>query len=381
MMISRYKPFLVLLLLLFSSSPAWACKFKSVTFDTDFSMGALASCEQLSAHTYKLIIEPENTPINNSAWYAFKVSSTTEQSIDVTLEYKDGKHRYPPKFSYDGERWQLLAYKKLKKDKDTISARFTLFVNEEPVWVAGQEIINASDYDDWTTTLAAQHNLKRYKIGASVEKRDIWALESNAQSNRWLVIVGRQHPPEITGAQALFSFVETLYADIAVARKFREQFNILIVPLVNPDGVEKGHWRHNVGGKDLNRDWYNFSQPETTAVHQKLQEIVKAGGKIEFALDFHSTWKDLFYTMPVDYGLEKPEFSKIWLESLDKTLPGFEVDERPGVSKNPGVFKQYIADKYGVHAVTYEVDDDADRNQTKTVAKTSAYLLMKLMVP
>jgi hypothetical protein len=31
----------------------------------------------------------------------------------------------------------------------------------------------------------------------------------------------------------------------------------------NPDGVDKGHWRLNDGGVDLNRDWGPFTQPET----------------------------------------------------------------------------------------------------------------------
>ena len=84
--------------------------------------------------------------------------------------------------------------------------------------------------------------------------------------------------------------------------------------------------------------------------------------------------------MPTDNGLAKPELAKTWLDNLAKTLPDFEVDIRPGSTPGRGVFKQYIADTYGVHAVTYEVGDHANRNEIDLVAKTSAMLLMKLLL-
>lgn len=373
-------------ILLFIPSSLLACEFDSVTFDLDFSGAALESCEQKGKFEYDLWVKPENTPINNSAWYAFKVSAETPQTIYINLKYRwEGYHRYPPKVSYDGTNWQLLAYKpkmgKVDDEKREISAHFKLAVSDKPVWISAQEIINVADYDSRISNWQTANQLKRYQISESVEKRPIWALESNADSDKWLVMIGRQHPPEVTGALAMLPFVDTVLSKLTIAQKFRQQYNILIVPIVNPDGVENGHWRHNVGGKDLNRDWAERTQPETLGIHNRLQEIVAAGGKIEFALDFHSTWKNLFYTMPTDYeGLADPMFSETWLTNLGKTLPKFEVDERPGVSSNPGVFKQYVADTYNVHSVTYEVGDHADRNEISLVAKTSAMLLMKQML-
>ena len=354
-----------------------SCKFKTVTFDADFSSGGLSSCKQISRYEFDLFIKAEDQPINPSAWYAFKASATMPQSIRVNLKYIEGNHRYQPKVSQDGKHWQLLAHEVAKKNR---SAHFTLSLNDKPIWVSAQEIIDNNYYQEWMADTVKKHNLTHYKISQSVEKRDIWAMESRTDTNHWFVIIGRQHPPEITGAMALFPFVETVLSGTELAENFRKKFNILFVPIVNPDGVENGHWRHNVGGVDLNRDWANRSQPEVQGIHNRMQEIVKQGGEIHFALDFHSTQRNLFYTIPVDYGLKQPEFSKIWLTSLDKALPNFDVEIKPGVSKNPGVFKQYFADTYGVHSVTYEAGDRADRNQIKLVARTSAILLMKQML-
>ena len=48
-----------------------------------------------------------------------------------------------------------------------------------------------------------------------------------------------------------------------------EKFRVLAFPLMNPDGVDLGHWRHNAGGIDLNRDWST-----TTRKKLKLQWIL-----------------------------------------------------------------------------------------------------------
>ncbi len=51
-----------------------------------------------------------------------------------------------------------------------------------------------------------------------------------------------------------------------------EEHNFLILPLLNPDGMALGHWRHNLGSVDLNRDWGIFGQPETTAVTREAEK-------------------------------------------------------------------------------------------------------------
>src|SRR5690606_34619577 len=97
-----------------------------------------------------------------------------------------------------------------------------------------------------------------------------------AKSKRVVVLMTRQHPPEVTGHHAFMSFVETITENTPQAKLFRDKFLIYLFPLVNPDGVEGGHWRHNTGGIDLNRDWEDFNQPETRAIRDYLKKNIKS---------------------------------------------------------------------------------------------------------
>ena len=135
-------------------------------------------------------------------------------------------------------------------------------------------------------------------VGKSVQGRPI-ILAETADRPEFILMIGRQHPPEVTGAIAMQSFIDTVLGDSDLAHRFRERFKLGIVPVMNPDGVAAGHWRHNVNGVDVNRDWGPFTQPESSSVIRWVQQQESEGRTLQLMLDFHSTFEDLFYTQPV----------------------------------------------------------------------------------
>ena len=366
---------IVLLLFIVVFNQVDACDFTDVTFSADFSSAHLDDCQQSGENSYLLTIKPENYPINDSPWYAFKVFAKDQRMIDIAIQYKQGRHRYRPKISHDGETWTIIPHQ-ISNEKLT----FKVVVTSQPVWISAQELVTNETYKNWLQLFAKKPEYQLSILGDSTEKRPIYQLESNADSKEWVVIVGRMHPPEVTGALALFPFSEELLLNNATGKSFRERFNILIIPNLNPDGVEHGHWRSNINGVDLNRDWKLFQQQETRVVRDKLQQIVADGGKIVFAIDFHSTGKDIFYTMPADYGLAPALLVETWLKHVDEITPQFKITMKPGHNPDNGVFKQYIADTYGVHAITYEMADRADRKQIISIAKIAAKSFMQVLL-
>ena len=76
-----------------------------VTFEAEFEGARLSNCRLESNGEYRIVIRPENEPVNNSAWYAFRVWAETPQTVAIHLTYEGGTHRYhretaPPSLSY-----------------------------------------------------------------------------------------------------------------------------------------------------------------------------------------------------------------------------------------------------------------------------------------
>ncbi|GAW97668.1 hypothetical protein MTCD1_03308 [Colwellia marinimaniae] len=349
-----------------------SCAIGKVRLTANFAAGRMDECKRVAENEFDIILVPENTPINSSPWYAFKIQAEQNTDIKITMRVRGDNHRYPPKISRDGKTWQLQKYK--IKGKRLI---MKVTASPKPIIIAAQEIINNQYYVDWAKKLTDENSFTHSVLGLSTQGRPIYKIESrNPQTNEWVIILGRQHPPEVTGALALFPFVETLLSSSELSNYFLRKYNVLVIPNINPDGVDAGNWRSNANGLDLNRDWVDFTQVETRLINDYLQHLVAQGQKIKFAIDFHSTKSDIFYTMPVDYGIEKAYFVRHWLAELDRQMPNFNVVLRPGNNPDLGVSKQYFSDKFGIHAITYEMGDNTDRTKIKLIAFKSANILM-----
>lgn len=352
-----------------------ACNKGAVRLSADFSTGRMDKCQLVTENEYLITLIPESTPINSSPWYAFKVEADQPTKIKITMKVQGDKHRYPPKIKRASKSWQLQKHQ-INNGRLTM----TLIATPKASFIAAQEIIDNNYYIDWANKLLSDGIITHELLGESTQGRPIYKLESKAKTNEWLVILGRMHPPEVTGALALFPFVENLFSTSNLAIDFRNKYNILIIPNINPDGVAVGNWRYNANGLDLNRDWIDFSQVETQQINKYLQALVSKGDKIKFAVDFHSTQEDVFYSMPVDYGVEQPYFVKHWLATLDKIMPNFTVVTKPGNTPNNGVSKQYFSDNFNIHAITYEVGDNTDRRKIVDIAINASNTLMTTLL-
>lgn len=357
------------------SENAQACNQGAVRLSADFATGRMDECKIIAQNEYLITLKPENTPINSSPWYAFSIVADQATNVKITMKVQGDKHRYLPKISQDGKLWQRQEF-----SLNGQSLVMNINASTEATFIAGQEIINNQYYLDWAKQLQKTSDVKFDVLGQSIQGRPIYKIESNGKAKEWIVILGRQHPPEVTGALALFPFVETLLAKNDLANSFRDKYNLLVIPNINPDGVFLGNWRHNANGFDLNRDWNKFKQVEVQQINNYLHQLVKQGDKITFAVDFHSTHKDVFYTMPVDYGMEQPYFVDHWLGALDKKMPEFNVIQKPGNNPDLGVSKQYFSDTYNVHAITYEMGDNTDRSEINRIAFNASNLLMATLL-
>lgn len=353
------------------------CSSGTTLLDAHFDGGQLGSCNISDDGDFELILFPEDEPpINKSPWYAYRVSGRPGDRVTIQMQFHNGYARYWPKISLDGENWLELPPEQVIKGADD-RMELTLQLQQARVWVAGGEILGREHYSRWLNLLEHHEDVSTLLIGQSVQGRPI-ILAETADRPEFVLMIGRQHPPEVTGAIAMQTFIDTVLGDSELAQRFRQRFKLGIVPLLNPDGVAAGHWRHNVNGVDLNRDWGPFTQPESTAVIRWVQQQESDGRTLRLMLDFHSTFEDLFYTQP--RVTDPPDFASLWLDASAQRLPDFPFKHAANpVSEQPNA-KNYFYKSRGIPAVTYESGDETMREMLEESAAIFAEEMMKVML-
>ena len=359
-------------------NPDKQCNTSAVQIDFDFPGAGNLTCEIINSKYIKFFINPEtDDSINPSPWFAIRKSKHSED-IKLEFDYKNYQHRYDPKISNDKKIWKKINQTNIFRDENGKIIIVNFSPSNEKEYISSQELITEDWYNDWFNYLGGLDKVKSELIGLSVLKKPItmFFVEENT-NNPYILILGRQHPPEVTGAIAIKSFVNELISKNDLSESFLDNYNIIFVPLMNPDGVENGYWRYNENKKDLNRDWGIFSQPETKSVNNKLINF-KDDKKIEVFIDFHSTYKNIFYISDISESHKLQNFLKNWLNNSKPDLLKIDYDYKivNSMSPNNGVSKNYIFNKYNIPSVTYEVSDVEDRDKIK---KSSSILSKKLM--
>lgn len=340
---------------------------------------------RVGRHHYKILIHPEISPINNSPWYGFRIWADDSLSVKVELEYSNGSQRYIPVVSANnGESWIKSDSTDFEIVEDSGNGLIHLKITSEPLWVSAQEVHTTAHFGTWLSEISNKPFIQRRVIGSSHQGRPIVMMnmaEASSEPVKGVILVyGRQHPPEVPGYLTGLYFLETLAGDSELSRQFRQYFDVWAIPLMNPDGADNGHWRTNAAGVDLNRDWQFFNQPETEAVRRALMPLTRRPDKkVFYAVDFHSTGKNVFYPIIRDIQTFPHGFTYRWLDAIQLELPGIKIDVEPFDIDSP-ISKNWSHKTFGIDAVTFEVWDEQPREELQNFAVTSAELFMKLMI-
>lgn len=373
-----------------TGAPAWSveqssCTTGLFTLQADYPGARLGPCQMIGPRELEVRIEPEDEPINPSPWYGFHVRATEPDAgtLNISLNYGLHEHRYAPKASADGVVWRALPAGDVTILDDG-GAIIRVRPGQGGLYVSAQENIGNDRYEAWLKKLATDHpDAILTEIGHSVEGHPIRALHANPEAPRQLLLLGRQHPPEVTGALALMSFVERLLAmrreacgQSGPACAFFERHGFMVAPNLNPDGVARGHWRHNLGGVDLNRDWGVFTQPETQAVRDWVDGLEASGQHLALALDFHSTYRNVFYVQDADSPTDPPAFARRWLARATAAGNPVPFEYAPRPMTDLGTAKNYFHARFGVPSITYELADEEDRSAIAASAAVTADALV-----
>ncbi|MDO5979090.1 M14 family metallopeptidase [Flavivirga spongiicola] len=349
----------------------------------NFDGARLNGLKKANDSTAILLINPENEPINNSAYYSFKVWSNTSKSFYFTFQYPKGyKHRYIPKLKKD-KNWDIIDSTNVFKKDSIVTIKLEL--RKSPITVAAQQINSSSDVKTWYTNLIKGKedyvhfsNFGKSRLGRNLPVLDIY--KGDKKNKDVIVLLTRQHPPEVTGYFAFQEFLKAILSNSNLSNDFLNEYRVLAFPIINPDGVDLGHWRHNAGGVDTNRDWSVYNQPE---VKQTVEYITKTlrknNSKLILGLDFHSTYEDVFYTNKIREGTTLPNFIDNWFKALEQNIPNYKVNEAAGNSTKP-VSKGWFLYGHNATGITYEIGDSTPKDRIQLIGKVTAEQMMSVLL-
>ena len=115
-------------------------------------------------------------------------------------------------------------------------------------------------------------------------------LEAWAGDSKEILVSARVHPGEFPASFVADGFLEfILRRDDDRAAELRRRYVFRVVPLLNPDGVSRGHWRKDARGDDLNRCYWpdadGRAHPSCAAL---LALAASAGDRLACVVDCHA---------------------------------------------------------------------------------------------
>lgn len=357
-----------------------SCDKGRVQIKFDFEGAGKSDCLRTGPAEFELEVTPEALPINSSAWYAFDIVSRKPVDVKVTLKYTEGYHRYHPVINTGDGEWKSLPADNVTTFVEEKHAIIELSVSEKKTRIAAQELFNAAERAMWFENFASRTRLPLKTIGLSSDGHPIYGITTISNSNEvpLVIILGGQHPPEVPGTLGLRAFLNELFGENTDPVLFNK-FKFMIVPDINPDGINRGYWRYNAGLTDMNRDWGPFKHPETQAVKALLDDLISSGAVPILLLDFHATRETVLYTPPEDNDLYPEQLTTKWMQQMQKS--GVKPPRRQGAS-NPHLptAKSWFPVTYSAPGITVEFADEMDREQLQITASMLADTLSDVLL-
>merc|ERR550534_100434 len=278
-------------------------------FRSDFDSGNLARVVKLEKDEaeFNLWTLPDcaNTVFENGnrTWFYFSVKGPCKVSVKFNLMnlnrqaklYSQGmKPLY--KILPHQPQWERIKEKPVSGMEDQgfiMSFRFTMPCEENAtVFFAFCSPYSYTELQTDLEELDAKFSVndggiyyKRDLLCRSLEQRRVDVLtvtrkgDENSKEKRVVFVSARVHPGETPSSFVLKGFLDfILKEDDIRAQKLREKFIFILVPMLNPDGVYRGHYRTDSRGVNLNRvyldtlpEWH----PTISATKQLILDLTK----------------------------------------------------------------------------------------------------------
>ena len=193
-------------------------------------------------------------------------------------------------------------------------------------------------------------DFKVFEIGKSVQDRSIYKVEYGVGKTK-ILMWSQMHGNEATTTKGLFDFFNFLQSDSEIAKNIKQNYTLLCIPMLNPDGCFL-YTRENANGVDLNRDAFLAAQPE-----MKVLRAVYEDFQPDCCYNLHDQ-RTIFgtegFNLPATISFLSPAYNDE-REYNDVRLSAIQV-----INKMNKVLQQYIPNQIGRFDDSYNVNCTGD---------------------
>lgn len=270
--------------------------------------GGSAKVEGVEGRTVRVL--PAAHPERGWAcWWYFRLEGIPAGE-PITLDVGGGVWATPDRaaWSLDGKEWKHTPPGVREKTR----IRYTLEVPAKAAWFAwGPPYVLKDAAAAVERAAKALPEAKAFELCKSRDGHSVPAVRfpSSDPARLGIWVQARQHAWESGGSWVCQGFLDWIASDDPRALELRKKAEIVVVPVMDADNVERGAGGKEQKPQDHNRDWSDAPHwPEVRAAQAEIKRM-DAEGRFDFFIDLHNPGagdkSPFFFVSPADMLSEK----------------------------------------------------------------------------
>ena len=290
-----------------------------LSFSSDFESGNLHSARRVGEFKYELLMSDDTHTRGHTQWFFFKVRTRKCQGKTFSLSivnmekkrslFENGMRpcMYSTKLDAEsGRRWERTGsrvryhatarLRASKKPYYALTFDVTFPFDDDACFLAYAAPYTTYDLDSDLAEMELDPRVRRLvRVGQlcrSLEGREVRLVKlhegiDGRAGKPVIVFSARAHPGESNSSWVMKGLLDWLVS--SEAAELRQSFDILAVPMLNPDGVAAGNYRTSLAGVDLNRRWLKPRRDVTPEVFhlKRLLRKLASTGRLALFVDLH----------------------------------------------------------------------------------------------